>query len=293
MAFTSAVDGVITGARFYQVAGDTGAHTGSLWDAAGQRLAQVEFQATTGSGWQRAVFDEPVPVTAGRTYTVSYFTADGKYAYRSSGFADPVTSGPLTALSPENGRYRYGSGGVVPTGVWESTNYFVDVEFRPDADRPTVTSTAPGADATAVSLDATVSATFDRDPSGLNAGLSISGLAGTVAGSTAVNAAARTLTFTPAAALAGATIYTATLTLGGSALHTWTFTTAEPAVEGQRQTLFGSVVPAVASAADSDAVEVGTAFTVARTGQVTALRFYRGAGHSGKTGREHVHTPAT
>src|SRR3546814_10221066 len=73
----------------------------------------------------------------------------------------------------------------------------------------------------------------------------------------------------------------ATSTLGGSALHTWTFTTAEPAVEGQRQTLFGSVVPAVASAADSDAVEVGTAFTVARTGQVTALRFYRGAGNSG------------
>src|SRR3546814_20475708 len=68
----------------------------------------------------------------------------------------------------------------------------------------------------------------------------------------------------------------ATITLGGSALHTWTFTTAEPAVEGQRQTLFGSVVPAVAPDADPDAVEVGTAFTVARTGQVTAHRFYRG-----------------
>ena len=45
-----------------------------------------------------------------------------------------VDSGPLHALrSGEdggNGVYRYGGGGVLPTGSWNASNYWIDIAFQ-------------------------------------------------------------------------------------------------------------------------------------------------------------------
>src|SRR5581483_10444730 len=43
LKFRSDVAGQVTGVRFYKPSGATGAHTGSLWDSAGNLLATVAF----------------------------------------------------------------------------------------------------------------------------------------------------------------------------------------------------------------------------------------------------------
>ena len=43
MKFTSTISGSITAIKFYKGAGNPGAHTGALWNAAGQRLATATF----------------------------------------------------------------------------------------------------------------------------------------------------------------------------------------------------------------------------------------------------------
>ena len=103
---------------------------------------------------------------------------------------------------------------------------------------PTVISTAPAAGATAVPVNAPVSATFvePMNPLTLNAlTFTLTGPGATpVAG--AVSYSGSTATFTPTLVLANSTLYTATITAGakdpaGAALaanFVWTFTTAPP-----------------------------------------------------------------
>lgn len=285
MAFQTSVPGEVTAIRFYKAVGNGGTHTGSLWDAAGRRIAQVTFAGETASGWQRAPLSSPVDLVPGEVYTVSYYAPQGKYSYTSRGFASPVTSGPLTAIAPQNGRYVYGTGGVAPTEVWNSTNYFVDVEFQASDGGSTpalaVEATAPQRDATAVATDATVTATLNRDPAPQQATLALAGPSGAVAGSSAYDAQARRVSFDPNASLAAATRYTATVLVDGLALDSWSFTTAEPPASSNVQTLFGTSTPAVASVTDRVPVELGTVFEVGKTGMVTALRFYKGPGNDG------------
>ncbi len=163
--------GFITGIRFYKGTGNTGAHTGSLWSAAGARLATVTFTGETATGWQQALFAAPVAVTANTTYTASYYAPVGRYAADLGYFATSgVTNSPLTALASGvdggNGVYRYGSGGGFPSSSYQSTNYWVDVVFDStavDTTKPTVTDRAPAAGATGVpTTGTTVSATFSE-----------------------------------------------------------------------------------------------------------------------------------
>lgn len=130
VAFTPSVAGSVTAIRFYKGAGNTGTHTGSLWSAAGTRLATVTFTGETGSGWQTATLSTPVALTAGTTYVVSYFAPNGHYSATPGFFNSPFSAGVLSAPAGNNGRYVYGAGGGFPTGSWNSTNYFVDVVFR-------------------------------------------------------------------------------------------------------------------------------------------------------------------
>jgi hypothetical protein len=130
MAFTPSVNGAVTAIRFYKGTGNTGTHVGSLWSPTGALLGKVTFTDETASGWQTATLATPVPVTAGTTYVVSYHAPNGRYSVTGGYFSTPRTQGPLTAPATNNGRYRYGSGGVMPTSSWNASNYFVDVVFR-------------------------------------------------------------------------------------------------------------------------------------------------------------------
>ena len=132
MAFTPSTAGSVTGVRFWKGTGNTGTHTGSLWDSAGTRLGTVTFTDETADGWQTAEFDNPIAVVAGQTYVVSYYSPSGRFSATGAYFTAPRTVGPLTAPAGSNGLYRYGAGGGFPTSSWNATNYFVDVLFRAD-----------------------------------------------------------------------------------------------------------------------------------------------------------------
>src|SRR5262249_31936593 len=132
MRFTSAVDGWVTGVRFYKGTSNTGTHTGTLWSNSGQQLATGTFAGETGSGWQTLTFAAPVAVTANTPYVASYFAPNGQYSIDSSYFPAGHAASPLTALadgtSGGNGVFHYGSAGF-PTTSYNSSNYWVDVVF--------------------------------------------------------------------------------------------------------------------------------------------------------------------
>ncbi|TQJ30588.1 Ig-like domain-containing protein [Microbacterium sp. SLBN-146] len=282
MAFTSSVPGQVRAIRFFKASGNTGIHTGSLWGPSGTRLAQVTFVGESASGWQRAVLSTPVDIAAGAVYTVSYHAPQGNYSFTSSAFASPMTNGPLTAVSPDNGRFRYGSGGVRPTESWNSTNYFVDVEFMPTAEDPTVIATEPASGATGASASANITATFDRAVAESSVSVEVSTAAGAaVAGATTYNATNRRVTFDPTSALAADTPYTATVKIDGNVVSSWGFRTAAEGSTVQTQTIFGSEAPELAAADDTSAVEVGTAFQVSEAGTATAVRFFKAATNTG------------
>ncbi len=128
MKFRSDQAGFVSGVRFYKGSGNTGTHTGSLWNAAGTRLATVTFSGETAGGWQQASFAAPVAVAAGTTYVVSYYAPAGHYAGDAGYFSSAaVVRAPLTALQNGtdggNGVYRYGTGGGFPTSTYQSTSY--------------------------------------------------------------------------------------------------------------------------------------------------------------------------
>ena len=130
--FTADFDGVVAGIRFYKAAANTGTHTGSLWTAGGQRLAQLTFTGETASGWQHASFATPVNVTAGTTYVASYFAPTGRYSATSRGLDSAVDNPPLRALGSStspNGVYAYGASSSFPANTYNATNYMVDVLY--------------------------------------------------------------------------------------------------------------------------------------------------------------------
>ena len=144
MKFTSDLNGVIKGIRFYKSAANTGTHIGNLWTASGTKLASATFTGETASGWQQVNFATPVPVTAGTVYVASYFAPAGHYAGDGGYFAaSGVDNAPLHALkdgvSGGNGVYVYGSASGFPNHTFNSENYWVDVVFS------TGPATAPAA----------------------------------------------------------------------------------------------------------------------------------------------------
>lgn len=275
-------NGVVTAIRFYKGAGNTGTHTGSLWTAAGTRLAQVSFTGETASGWQSATLSAPVTVQAGQRYVVSYLAPAGHYSYTGGFFASPWTVGDLSAPQSGNGRYLYAAGGGFPTYSSGGANYFVDVVFQREAASIAVDSRSPASGAAEVGAATKPSITLTA-PLAAGWSMTLTNGAAAVAGTAALSADAKTVTFTPAASLAPDTVYTATLSgavsTEGAVLstQTWTLRTAA----ANTVSLFEGLVPATAAVDDPDAVELGTAFTPAQNGTATAVRFYKGPGNTG------------
>ena len=150
LKFQSEVAGEILGVRFYKAAANTGPHVGRLYSLDGTELAQVTFSGETASGWQEALFSEPVEIDAGITYMVTYHTTVGRYSVNSAYFASssfenyPLTAEQNGGPNGMNGMFRYGSGGVMPDANFNATNYWVDVVFEvPDTIPPAVNMSVP------------------------------------------------------------------------------------------------------------------------------------------------------
>ena len=137
--FQSATPGTVTAIRFYKGAKNIGSHTGNLWSASGKLLGSVTFTNETASGWQQATLATPIALTAATSYVVSYHTS-GFYSADSNFFATAFSNGPLTAAasssSAGNGLYAYGQASSFPISSYSSSNYWVDVAFRPSSVQP-------------------------------------------------------------------------------------------------------------------------------------------------------------
>jgi hypothetical protein len=295
MRFTPTVDGYAAGVRFYKGTANTGTHTGSLWSAAGARLATVTFTSETATGWQSASFSNPVQLTAGTTYVVSYSAPKGGYAAQANAFASAgLTATPITlaggfGVAPAG---VFAAAGSFPSSSYNATNYYVDLQFlTPDQAPLTVGAQAPLPGATSVSTGAVVSAVLSKPAASGTASLTLTTSTGaTVAGASAYAAATNTVSFTSSAALATSTTYTATVaaldSLGKpiSGPASWSFTTAAPDQTAGATTLSlynDSAVPGVLEAADYSAVTLGVRFASSVDGTVSGVRFYKGPGNTG------------
>ena len=246
--FSSASDGYISGIRFFKGSLNTGVHTGSLWDASGNRLATATFTNETGSGWQEVRFASPVPITANTTYVASYFAPRGRYAFDASYFAvSGVSNGQITVRpTRQGGGGTFAYGGGFPTQSYQDGNYWVDVVFATEAVPPTVTSVTPADQATNVDASSTVKVAFSEavDPATVSAATFFlkTAAGATVSATVSYDAATRTATLTSSSALSAGTGYAVTVRggvgttvvrdLAGNALDadfTSTFTTASVA----------------------------------------------------------------
>jgi hypothetical protein len=133
--FRSNVAGTIEALRFYRGTGNPSGYVARLWTQTGTLLAQVPVQDGRIPGWQEATLSTPVPITAGSTYVVSYYSSNGQFARDVDGFASAIVSGNLTAPASAsvggNGVYVYATGGGFPTNSYKDANYWVDVRFKP------------------------------------------------------------------------------------------------------------------------------------------------------------------
>jgi len=123
--FQTSVAGTITGIRYYKGVLNTGTHTGYLWNAAGQRLAQVSFTNQTASGWQVATLSTAVAIVPGVEYRVSLHSTTGRYAVDLNGLSASISSGPLTTFAP-GGAYTYSTN---YPGTVTTHNFWVDALF--------------------------------------------------------------------------------------------------------------------------------------------------------------------
>ena len=289
-----ATSGYITGVRFYKASTNTGTHTGSVWSSSGTRLGTVTFANETASGWQTATFSQPVAVSAGSTYVVSYYAPNGHYSATSQYFATSKTVGPLTAPGPNNGVYHYGNDAFL-TDTYGNTNYWVDAVFSTtvgtDTTPPTVTGTSPIDGETSVLTGSVVTATFSEPMTAASVVMTLKDASGNpVGGITTFDPISKTATFTPSAALSRGVKYTATATgsdASGNAMaapQTWSFTTAQPSPAAgvcPCSLWDDSARPETISDSDTRAIEVGLAFTSDTSGQITGARFYKGPSNTG------------
>lgn len=231
LRFTPSVSGVVSGARYYADATNTGTHTASLFSSSGVRLATATYPSSSSVGWRSVTFDSPVAVTAGATYVVSTFMPVGHYSVSAGFFNTSYVNTPLTGLM---GLYTYGSDSL-PSAKYNNSNYFVDVAFVANtgsAKAPSVSALSPPSGSTGVSRSATVSGTFDVAINTATLKFTLTGPTGAaVTGAVAYVASTGVATLTPSPALAAGTTYVAKLEATSSAgvamtaAATWSFTT--------------------------------------------------------------------
>ncbi|MET7243341.1 DUF4082 domain-containing protein [Methylobacterium sp. EM32] len=280
--FQSSTAGTISGLRFYKSTLDRGTHVGTLWSSTGQKLATVTFANETTDGWQTATFSNPVPITAGTSYTASYYSTLGHYSSDVNYFNSNVTSGPLTA---SGGVYAYNQS-QFPTQSFNNTNFWVDVLFNAGGTTTNQPPTAVSDSGLSVTKDtATTFATStllanDTDPNGDP--LTVTGVSGATNGTVALNIQNATVTFTPTAGYTGPGGFTYTISdgRGGTSSANVALTVSAPGTAPV--SLFSSsATPAVANESDTGAVELGVKFQASSAGTVSAIKFYKGSQNTG------------
>ena len=116
----------LTAIRFYKDPGETGTHTGRVWNSSGQLLASTVFSGESASGWQQQSMGSPVSLQPGQVYTVSV-GLNAFFDVTQLGLQAQITSGALQSVADgKNGVFGSASG-VFPTSNYKSSNYFIDL----------------------------------------------------------------------------------------------------------------------------------------------------------------------
>ena len=285
--FTSDRAGTVTGVRFYKSAGNTGTHTGALWTASGTLLAQGTFANESTAGWQTLMFSTPVQIAKNTTYVASYRAPVGRWSADLNSFTGADLNRAPLHVTTNAGAYTYGTG--FPDSD-SASNYHVDVLFEKGTPTIAVASQDPAQGALSVPRGTPITATFTEaiQASGYSMTASQVASSGTtpITGSVALSADAKSLTFTPSDMLPADSdirvVLSGVTSVDGASLatQTWTFHTRAPD-SPDAQSLFSDVLPSTAAANESSPVELGMAFQAARDGQVSAIRFFKGAGNNG------------
>jgi hypothetical protein len=180
--FRTNVSGTITGIRFYKVSGNSGTHTGELYNSSGTRLAQATFTGESSSGWQTVTFSSPVSVTANTTYVAACFSSAGYYSGTPNYFTSAVTNGSVTALADgtdgANGLYSYTTSPAFPSSSYSASNYWVDVVFSSSSSSSKSTSSSAN-----IFTTQTPAGVTENDGRGIEVGVKFqSSVAGTITG---------------------------------------------------------------------------------------------------------------
>ncbi len=128
--FTPTTDGAVTAIRFFKASGTSGAHTGALYSASGERLCAVRFDSETGSGWQVAELPAEVNLYAGDTYVVTYTNEPGM-DHAESDDESFISATPALDIATDGASVTRTAKGGFSRARERSTHYWVDVVYRP------------------------------------------------------------------------------------------------------------------------------------------------------------------
>ncbi len=284
MKFSSDITGNVRGVRFFKAAANTGTHLGSLWTAGGELLAQATFANETATGWQTALFDEPVDIDAGTTYVVSYYAPHGHFSWTQSGFAGTgISHPPLRGVAngvSANGVYAYGETSSFPTEpAFNASNYYVDLLFdSPLPPGPTPPAAPTGVIARPASSSALVewNQPFSEGESPITGHTVTPYIGGEAQEPIEVNGAGSSLLIEN---LQNGTAYTfrvAAINDAGTSAPSAPTSAVTP-----RSTIFDFDAPETLDVGESIPVELGVKFRSEVPGQVTGIRFFKAAANTG------------
>jgi Ca2+-binding RTX toxin-like protein len=278
--------GSIVGMKFYKGLLDTGDHTGSLWSSTGTLLASATFTTESVGGWQTVIFSNPVTVTGGTPYVVSYHS-NGHYANTAGFFADDYGNGPLSVAgnssSTGNSYFAYGTANAFPSNSAGGTNYWVDVLYVPTGNgvnhAPSLTNDAAFTQRdTLLNIAGSQLLANDSDADGDR--LSISGVSGAVGGTVSYNAQTNAVTFIPTQGFQGAASFNYSAS-DGQVATAGTVNVSVVAPFTAEGLFTSSQTPAVLSDPDPAQVNLGVKFVASEVGSIAGLKYYRGTGDSG------------
>ena len=286
MKFRLARSGSITAIRYWKASADTGTPVGRIWSSSGTLLASVAFSGESASGWQQQSLAAPLAVQPNTTYIVSV-NVGSRYPVSAGGLANPIINGDISSVA-DGANGVYGTPFAFPTNSWQNSNYFRDIVFVANsagaASKLALTPTnSTGQIGTPVTYTAAVQDTNGNTVTTATNSISfsVSGVSGSFSPASPVPASngVATSSFTPTAA------GSANITASAPGLTSATAALSVSATSTQKS-LFTNQIPATSNATDGGAYELGMKFRVARSGQISSIRYWKSASDSGlHTGR--------